>query len=225
MKSLIVRCIACMVISGALVCFAAGDAVSLALDFEKEAAGSLPEGWKAETAYPDVPNTPVATWKVVEDAKAPSGKHILSLTDINHSATRAYNLLWTNQVRAKDVTVKVAIRSDKGFEDQGGGPMWRVQDASNYYVCRYNPLESNCRLYYVKDGKRTKIGDAIGIVIPAGEWITLEVTHIGDNIVCTLNGKEILNVTDTTIANAGGVGLWTKGDAATSFDSFEVKGI
>jgi len=31
-----------------------------------------------------------------------------------------------------------------GQEDQGGGPVWRYEDADNYHICRANPLESNC---------------------------------------------------------------------------------
>jgi hypothetical protein len=46
--------------------------------------------------------------------------------------------------------VSVAVRADGGEVDQGGGPMWRVQDADNYYVCRFNPLESNFRVYFVQ---------------------------------------------------------------------------
>jgi hypothetical protein len=43
-----------------------------------------------------------------------------------------------------------AVRADGGEVDQGGGPMWRVQDADNDYVCRFNPLESNFRVYFVQ---------------------------------------------------------------------------
>ncbi|MFA6242249.1 MAG: family 16 glycoside hydrolase [Candidatus Hydrogenedentales bacterium] len=226
MKSRAMGLVVVGVFCGAMVCFAAGEAVSVALDFEKDAVGSVPDGWKIETVNAEEPGTPVATWGVVEDPKAPSGKHIFSLTKVNHDVARAFNLCWTDRVRAKDVSLKVSLRSDDGFEDQGGGLMWRVQDANNYYLCRYNPLESNLRLYVVKDGKRIKIGDAIALIVPTDTWATIEVNHTGDRIVCKLDGKQVLDVdfTRVTIGEAGGIGLWTKGDAVTSFDSLEVKG-
>lgn len=115
------------------------------------------------------------------------------------------------------------MRANTGQEDQGGGLIWRVKDANNYYICRYNPLEENYRLYFVKDGTRKKIADVTGIKIPAGEWVKLEVAQKGDAIVCELNGKELLKASDATFADAGGVGFWTKADAATSFDSLEIE--
>jgi hypothetical protein len=42
-------------------------------------------------------------------------------------------------------------------------------------------------------------------------------------IECYLDGKKLLSVdNETTIDKAGKVGLWTKADAQTYFDKFEV---
>lgn len=191
------------------------------LDFDKEPTGSLPAGWKAGTTRPGGPS---ATWEIVADPKAPSGKQVLSLTKINHNASEAFNLCWTDQVKFKDGTLEVRMRSNTGQEDQGGGLIWRVKDENNYYVCRYNPLEENYRLYVVKDGKRKQIAGADGIKIPAGEWVELRVTQKGGTMVSNLNGKVLLRTSDPTFPDTGGVGFWTKADAATSFDFLEVEG-
>jgi hypothetical protein len=100
--------------------------------------------------------------------------------------------------------------------------IWRAKDAGNYYVARYNPLEKNFRLYTVKDGVRRQLADAGGLAVPAGEWFTVKVTQKGDAIACELNGKRLLEATDTTFPGPGGVGVWSKADAASSFDDFEV---
>jgi hypothetical protein len=39
-----------------------------------------------------------------------------------------------------------------------------------------------------------------------------------------MNGVELLSARDATIAGEGGVGLWTKADARTSFDELLVSG-
>jgi hypothetical protein len=115
--------------------------------------------------------------------------------------------------------VSVAVRADGGEVDQGGGPMWRVQDANNYYLCRFNPLESNFRVYVVQDGVRRQLGTTLVITKP-GAFHRVEVAFAGDRITCSLNGAVLLDVRDATIGKAGGVGLWTKADARTSFDDF-----
>lgn len=46
----------------------------------------------------------------------------------------------------------------------------------------------------------------------------------GDHIEYFLDGKKLLDVKDATLAEAGKVGLWTKADAQTHFDSFTVTG-
>ncbi len=91
-------------------------------------------------------------------------------------------------------------------------------------VARYNPLEENFRLYFVKEGKRKQLATAtIAPAIPAGEWFTIRVEHTGDAIVCSLNGAKALEATDDHILSEGGVGVWTKADAATSFDDIVVR--
>jgi len=36
----------------------------------------------------------------------------------------------------------------------------RAKDADNYYIARWNPLEENLRVYFVKDGKQTQLASA-----------------------------------------------------------------
>ena len=114
-------------------------------------------------------------------------------------------------------------RANTGKVDQGGGVIWRAKDADNYYIARYNPLEQNFRLYTVKNGVRKKIADASGFLVSAGEWATLKIVHRGNHIEGWLNGIQSFNVADDTFTQAGGVGFWTKADAATSFDEFIVE--
>jgi len=121
----------------------------------------------------------------------------------------------------KDVELRVAFKAVKGDKDQGGGFVWRYQDANNYYVARFNPLEDNYRLYHVVAGKRTQLVTKEEIKIPTGTWHTLAIKHVGDKIECSFDGKKQIEATDTTIQKPGKVGLWTKADAQTYFDNFQ----
>ncbi len=118
--------------------------------------------------------------------------------------------------------IEVKMKANSGDADQGGGLIWHVQDADNYYVMRYNPLERNFRVYFVKDGYRKMLASA-NANIPSHEWFTIAVTQQDDEITCSLNGQALLNVKDKTFPNTGGVGFWTKADAASSFDDLVIR--
>lgn len=183
-------------------------------DFEGATAGRVPKGWAvARTGTGEG-----SAWAVVEDKTAPKGAKALAQTA--ESPAAMFNLCVADDTAFKDVEVAVALKAFKGKTDQGGGVVWRYKDADNYYVARFNPLEENYRVYKVVGGKRTQLATKEGLKTPAGEWHTLAVRMKGDRIVCLLDGKEQLEATDDTFAQAGRVGLWTKADAQTYFDDF-----
>ncbi len=185
--------------------------------FSKKELGKVPKGWTvAKTGQGEG-----SAWEVVADDTSPS-KTGCVLAQTAESPRPVFNLCVVNRGKYRNVEIEVAFKSVKGKVDQGGGPVWRYQDADNYYVARFNPLEDNYRFYKVVGGKRTQLATAEGIKVPAGEWHTLEIEHVGNRIECELDGKVILKATDDTIKKAGKVGLWTKADAHTYFDKFVV---
>lgn len=190
------------------------------LTFEGIMHNSLPAGWKSDATNKQ--GFPSA-WTVIEDHAAPSGLNILALRNVQANPGSVFNICWTSQPVFQDGEIEVKVRGDTGKADQGGGPIWRVKDASNYYVARYNPLETNFRLYYVKNGERKMIADAGNIPVKTGEWFTVKIVHKGANIEGWLNGKKRWEATDKTLPEAGGMGVWTKADAASSFDDFVVR--
>ncbi len=188
--------------------------------FDDVQAGSLPQDWKIDATNP---KGALAQWEVVSDRKAQSAPNVLSITKINDNSDGVFNLFWNPTVQFQDGIIDVKIRANSGEKDQGGGLIWRVKDTNNYYIARYNPLEQNFRLYYVKDGVRKMLAESRGIQIKTGEWFFLAVSHKGNAITCWLNGQELLHAEDATFPKAGGVGLWTKADAASSFDDFNIQ--
>ncbi|RKZ19949.1 hypothetical protein DRQ50_00935 [bacterium] len=187
---------------------------------EPEAAANLPDGW---TVAGTNQRGPVATWTVQADTTAPSPPNVLALTDTHDGWGGTFNLCWTDQVTFEDGVIEVKVKSGTGLEDQGGGIIWRVQDPNNYYITRWNPLEDNFRLYTVKDGSRKTLESARVKVDPS-QWHTIRIEHTGHEIKCFIDDEALKTVNDDTFPAAGGVGLWTKADAVTSFDDFVVEG-
>src|SRR5205807_2813595 len=109
-----------------------------------------------------------------------------------------FNLCVADEPSLKDVEAMVSFKAVKGQKDQGGGLVWRYQDANNYYVARINPLEDNYRFYKVVAGKRIQLATKEDLKAPAGQWHTLKVTMKGSDIECSLNGKQYLEAKDTT---------------------------
>ncbi|MCG3137646.1 MAG: hypothetical protein HJJLKODD_01495 [Phycisphaerae bacterium] len=183
-------------------------------NFDQDSSGQLSVGWKIEGTNQE---GPLATWQVQADESAPSKPQVLTLTDAKEGASGTFNLCWTEQQKFENGRIEVSFKALTGKEDQGGGPIWRVIDKDNYYICRANPLEHNFRVYYVKDAKRKMLASA-EVDIPTGEWQKIVIEQAGKKITCYLNDKKLLEVEDETFTQPGGIGLWTKADAATAFD-------
>jgi hypothetical protein len=186
-------------------------------DFEDATIDKLPASWSADkTGKGDG-----SVWKVVEDKTAPKGPKVLAQTAAN-GPSGLFNLCVADKASFVDLDLSVAFKAIAGKKDQGGGPVWRYQDANNYYVVRMNPLEDNFRLYKVVAGKRIQLATA-DVVAADQKWHTIRVVHKGNRIQCYLNGKLHLDVKDDTFKDAGKIGLWTKADAQTYFDDVVVR--
>ncbi|MGH7163299.1 MAG: DUF1259 domain-containing protein [Planctomycetota bacterium] len=181
--------------------------------FDEVEEGARPRGFRVEGTNPSGPD---AEWEVRPG-------RVLSLLRTHNESGATFNLCWSPEIAFRDGTLEARVRADSGHEDQGGGLVWRARDRDNYYVARYNPLERNFRVYVVKEGRRATLDSAEELDVGAGEWFTLRVVHVADKIECSLNGVKLLDATDGSFPEAGGVGFWTKADACTSFDDLAVR--
>jgi hypothetical protein len=132
-------------------------------------------------------------------------------------------------VRTADVDLSVRFRPVSGQVDQAAGLVWRYQDENNYYIVRANALENNVVMYKVQNGRRTDLpvkgeGRTYGkpSKVPSGQWGTLRVVAKGSLFEVYHNGNKLYEVQDTTFAQAGKVGVWTKADSVTHFDDLMV---
>jgi hypothetical protein len=204
-----------VVVTGSLL---AADGKEHGFKLNKDDIGKLPAGWKAAQTG----KGKGSDWKVVADETTPS-KTGLALAQTAEGPNALFNLCVADKPSLKNVEVLVAFKAIKGKNDQGGGIVWRYQDADNYYVARMNPLEDNFRVYKVVAGKRKELARKEKLKVKVNEWHDLKIQQVGDRIECFLDGEKHLDVKDDTFTKAGKVGLWTKSDAQTRFDRFNVK--
>ncbi len=181
-------------------------------NFEDAAGGKIPAGWSAAKTGPGAGSV----WRVTSDDTSSAGANVLTQCS-SEGPNGLFNLCVADDTRLAEVDLTVSLKALAGDLDQGGGPVWRYQDADNYYVCRINPLEDNFRVYKVVKGQRTTLATA-DIEAPAEKWHAIRAVQQGNHIQCYLDGKRLLDVQDDSIANPGRIGVWTKADAVTEFD-------
>jgi hypothetical protein len=173
-------------------------------NFDSDTPGAIAKGFTSEVGH----------WEVVKDG----GNQVLAQKAKSEDAT--FNVALAQETSYKDVDLSVRVKAVAGEIDRGGGLIWRAKDKGNYYICRYNPLEDNYRVYKVENGKRTQFASA---KVPGDEaWHTLRATMAGSRIACYLDGKKLLEAEDSTFPGAGKIGLWSKADARTYFDDLTV---
>jgi hypothetical protein len=194
------------------------------VDFERDAVGQPPKGF--EFGYTAKTGSP-GKWVVQQDAGNAGNKY---LAQIDPDRTRSrFPVAVVADVTAADVDVSVRVKPVSGRVDQAAGLVWRYQNEDNYYIVRANALEGNVVLYKVEKGKRTDLalkgeGRTYGksAKVPSGEWSTLRVTATGPRFEVFFNGQKLYEVEDTTFAQPGKVGVWTKADSVTQFDDLTV---
>ena len=199
----------------------AATSAELTLDFDRMEAGIAPVGFtQARTGRGGS-----GAWEVKEDDTAPSGKKVLAQTSSDPTNYR-FPLCIHDAFEAGDVDLSVFFKPLSGRVDQAAGLVWRYQDPDNYYVVRANALEENVVLYKVENGKRSDLKPqgswfAYGkdAPVPLGAWSSLRVLARSSTFSVWLNGDHLFDVEDDTFANAGKVGLWTKADSVTLFDT------
>jgi hypothetical protein len=159
-------------------------------------------------------------WSVVADPTAPSKPNVVAQTSTDQTDYR-FPLLISDEGSFQDLDLNVRFKAVSGSLDRAGGIVFRLRDPNNYYIVRANALENNYRLYHVVNGRRRQFAGA-NFKVTSGEWHELRVEVVGNKITCYYDGAKKIDATDTTLKDAGKVGLWTKADSVTYFDDLKV---
>jgi hypothetical protein len=124
----------------------------------------------------------------------------------------------------RNVYVSIRFMAVSGNIDQAGGVVVRFTSAGNYYLARANALENNVRFYRVVGGKRQMIA-GVDAHVSSGAWHTLGIAARDDRFIILFNGRELFGATDAKVPGPGRVGLWTKADSVTWFESIKIKSL
>ena len=159
-------------------------------------------------------------WTVEAEPTAPSKPNVLK-----QSGRATFPLAIKRDTTIRDGFVEVKFKAVAGSEDRAAGIIWRAKDADNYYVVRANALEDNVVLYKTINGVRRSLeimgrkgGYGVSARVSSGQWHVLRCDFTGSRFKVTYDGQQLFEVEDTTIAQAGMIGLWTKADSVTLFD-------
>jgi hypothetical protein len=173
--------------------------------FDSDLVGGVPVGAKVFSG----------TWEVKREVDAPSPPNTLCQT-----GSEQYPAISLSDKVFGDLVATVRFKAVSGNVDRAAGIIFRIQDRDNYYILRANALEDNVNLYRYGGGIRTLIKEGAARV-PSGSWQELRAEVKGDSMRGFLNGVLVVEARDDTF-KAGQVGLWTKADSLTCFDSVSV---
>jgi hypothetical protein len=183
------------------------------VNFDNETPGTLPPHWMGTQT-----GRGTAKWSIEKADDAPSKPNVLK-----QSGQATFPVCIKEDTQLKDGFVEVKFKPVAGKEDQAGGVIWRCKDADNYYIARANALEANVSIYHTIGGKRVAFKSAKAKVA-SGVWHTLRVDFQGSHFAVTFDGTKVIEADDTSFADAGKVGVWTKADSVTLFDDFSFGG-
>ena len=189
---------------------------SVVYNFDNDAAGQLPAKFHEALTGQGAE----AQWVVEADPSAPSQPNVLAQLS-NDKTDYRFPLAIADEGSFQDLDLSVKFKAVSGNIDRAAGLVFRLKDASNYYVVRANALEGNCRLYHVVAGKRQQLAGA-NFNIPPDQWHELRVECVGNKITCYYDGEMKIESTDDTFKEAGKIGLWTKADSVTYLDDLRV---
>jgi hypothetical protein len=187
------------------------------ISFDDAEPGGVPAGFTpGETNSTGTP----AKWGVVADPRAPSGPNVFGVLETKNTG-QTYNVALLDGDPVADVDIAVMVKAVTGEKDQGGGVVFRARGPGDYYIARWNPVEKNVKFYVVRSQHREELAKADLDIDPTA-WHALRVLVEGDRFELFVDEASALELRDTSLADAGAVGLWTKADAATRFDDLVI---
>lgn len=132
-----------------------------------------------------------------------------------------FPLLMLNDEVFGDFTFSTRFKCVSGQVEQMAGLAFRIQDEKNYYVVRASAAGNSFRFYKFVEGVRSApIGSEIPI--PAGVWHEMTIDCRGNQIRCSLNGKEAIPALTDNSFKYGKLGFWTKSDSVSYFSDAKI---
>ena len=193
-------------------------------DFSAAAQNQTPPGFRSTVTGQGKPGD----WRVILDdpsselsALSPESRGVTRravLAQVAEDPTdEHFPLLIFDEESFGDFTLSTRFKTVRGKVEQMAGIAFRIQNETNYYVVRASSLGNTFRFYEVVDGVRGAIVPR-ELPIASGVWHELKVECEGPQIRCSLDGKELISVSDKQNRfKSGKCGFWTKSDSVAYF--------
>ena len=195
--------------------FSSAQESAVLVDIDATPVGAAPIGFQ----FGRTGQGAAGDWRVVGDASAVAGKAIAQVSP--DRTDYRFPLAIYQPLSAKDVEATVRFKPIDGRIDQAGGIAVRLTSPDDYYVVRANALENNVRFYLVARGRREQIA-GIDIPVIGGRWHMLGLRAEGSRFTVSYDGRVLFTAFDDRYADTGRVGLWTKADSITHFDTIAI---
>jgi hypothetical protein len=158
-------------------------------------------------------------WGIIADHTAADGRAIAQLS---HDRTDyRFPLAIYKPFTGKDLEVSVRFKAVAGMVDQAAGIAVRLLTPDDYYVAGANALEDIVGFYRVVRGQHERLASTF-VKVSANVWHTLVLKAEGDHFTVSFDGNPLISVQDRTLSEPGKVGLWTKADSMTYFDTISI---
>jgi hypothetical protein len=185
--------------------------------FDGDPAGSFPSGFVAVSL-----NSDAVQWLVAEDPRASSPPHVLAWLGSQPAATEP-QLIFMEGVESANIDLTVRIKAVSIGEGQGGGVVFRADDARSYFVVWLSPQDQLLRLEKILKGQAALLQDLrVDSAAPA-KWHTLRVVIQGPVLEAIFDNRQFLSAREDTwqfgTYKKGKVGLWARGGTPIYFDT------
>jgi hypothetical protein len=125
-------------------------------------------------------------------------------------------------ISGRDVFVSARFMTISGKVDQAAGVFVRFRSPDDYYAVSANALENNVNLYRVVAGKREMIG-CMEVNVSGKAWHALGIAARDDRLTVFFDGRELFVAIDRRFPGPPGkVGVWTRADSVTWFESLTI---
>lgn len=159
-------------------------------------------------------------WLVIDDC----GERVLRQQDLPDAKDRP-TLAIIRDDDFEHVQATVKIKAVGGKLEQCAGLVWRMKDAENYLLARFDIEDKQMRLVRVVDGNRVIFAEKNELKVQLDQWYTLRVDHRGEQVSVYLDNDIVLMGEDRHIRKPGRVGLYTASDSIINFKQLTVRAL
>ena len=193
-------------------------------DFSEVRENQIPPGFRSVVSGQGRPGD----WKVILDEVPPLMPRLTAqasaltkqsvLAQLAQDSTdEHFPLLIFEDEAYGDFTLTTRFKTVRGTAEQMAGIAFRIQNETNYYVVRASSLGKTFKFYRVVNGVRG-VPVGVDLAIPSGVWHEMTVACKDNQIRASLDGKELVNLTDKVDPlKSGKMGFWTKSDSVSYF--------